>query len=154
MAKPPQARNAIRRALLHVAGVRFSKLYKDRCREHFNNRCAYCGSLIEPNSRKGHFDHAVAIASSSNAFHLVYACGSCNGDEKRERDWEGFLREKCRGEDETLQLRTNAILEWFATQPPAHVTEEVRHTLLEAQTAALNGFNAAVISLRDKLNSI
>lgn len=148
MAKPPQARNSIRRALLHVAGVRFSKAYKERCRIHFADACSYCGNGIVKASRQGHYDHAIAIASASSHFHLVYACGTCNGDEKRERDWEGFLHEKCDGDDAAFQTRRQAVLDWFATEPPALLRDNAKRALKDAETVALSGFNQAVETLR------
>lgn len=154
MAKPPQARNTIKRALLHVAGIRFSKLYKERCRTRFHATCAYCGLSIEAGSRKGHYDHAIAIASQSNRFHLVYACSTCNGDQKRERDWEGFLREKCGGDEALLQNRKQVILDWFATEPPALLSDRDKQALREAESEALEGFNQAVATLRLKLNTV
>src|SRR5437660_1694 len=95
MTKPPQARNAIWRALLHVAGVRFSDNYKERCRRYVGNECAYCGIRLEKGSTKGHYDHAVALASASETFHLVYACRKCNSYEKLEMGWQTFLDMKC-----------------------------------------------------------
>jgi len=148
VAKPPQARNSIKRALLYVAGVRFSEAYKEQCRIHFAEACSYCGTVIARASRQGHFDHAIAIASSSSRFHLVYACGRCNGDEKRERDWEGFLLEKCGGDDAAFRTRRQAILDWFATGPPALLDENVKRALKDAEALALSGFNQAVETLR------
>jgi hypothetical protein len=148
VAKPPQARNSIRRALLYVAGVRFSKAYKERCRVHFADACCYCGTDIARASRQGHYDHAIAIASESSHFHLVYACGRCNGDQKRERDWEVFLLEKCEGDKAAFRTRRQAILDWFATEPPTMLGDNARRALKDAETLALSGFNQAVETLR------
>ena len=147
MTKPPQARNAIWRALLYVAGVRFNKNYQKCCRHHFGNKCAYCGKKIEEGSRKGHYDHAVAVASSSDTFHLVYACGKCNGDEKRERNWQDFLRGKCK--KETLyQRRLKTIEKWLSGESPVHLTEAVKSSLIKAKSEAVDSFTAAVERVR------
>jgi hypothetical protein len=147
MTKPPQARNAIWRALLHVAGIRFSKAYWERCKRHFDNRCAYCGNRIEKGSRRGHQDHATATSSSATVFHLVYACDRCNGDEKRAGGWQEFLALKC--PDHLVRLaRLKTIEDWFRKENAAMLDETTARTLSTARRTALAAFNTAVEELR------
>lgn len=149
MTKPPQARNAIKRALAHVVGLRFSKSYKASCREHFAHFCAYCGEKIPIGSRKGHLDHAVALAARVNQYHLVYACAGCNGDEKRDESWELFLTRKCDGDAETIHLRKQKILDWFQQVPPAAITKELTNALRQAEKQAIDSFDKAAEQLRE-----
>lgn len=103
--RPPQARNSIRKAMIYVAGVRFPKGYYTECKKHFRNRCAYCGSKIGSNSRTGHFDHSFSLKEITNEFHLIYSCNICNGDEKREKDWKSFLKEKCGNDTSDYRIK-------------------------------------------------
>jgi hypothetical protein len=47
---------------------------------------------------------------------VVLACGSCNGDEKRETAWRAFLSQKA-GDKAAYRERESRILEWFALHP-------------------------------------
>ena len=60
--------------------------------------------------RDGHVDHAVA-EGGNHLGNLVLACGTCNGDEKREQPWQDFLRTKASGAQ--FEERESRILEWF-----------------------------------------
>ncbi len=58
------------------------------CREHFNNRCAYCGK-VAPLSQ----DHVLAVSKGGNlsADNVVPACKSCNSS-KLDRDFLTWYR--------------------------------------------------------------
>ncbi|MGO9763164.1 MAG: HNH endonuclease [Solirubrobacteraceae bacterium] len=60
---------------------------------HFESSCAYCGKPLSREKREGHRDHA-APGGGNGLGNLVLACGSCNGDEKREASWHEFLKQK------------------------------------------------------------
>jgi hypothetical protein len=154
MTTSSQAKNSIGRALLHAAGVRFSEKFEERCRSYFHDRCCYCGVFIEPNSRNGHFDHATSVAASSDTFHLVYACQECNGDKKRAKGWEDFLHEICDGNEEAFQTRRQAILDWFAHEPPNRLSPEAVKAVEEAKNLAIAGFDSALSLLRQRLDEL
>jgi hypothetical protein len=55
---------------------------------------------------------------------LVLACGTCNGDEKREEEWREFLRRKTAGDPALFAEREQVILGWFQLWPRATSREE------------------------------
>lgn len=79
--------------------------------QHFEARCAYCGRELRRDRREGHIDHADA-PGGNRLGNLVLACGSCNGDEKREESWRHFLRRKTTVDAEFAD-RESRILAWF-----------------------------------------
>lgn len=111
-----QAKNAIRRALADLIDPPPSAAKQALLRKHFENRCAYCGDPAPP--RDGHIDHARPEGGSGLA-NLLLACRVCNGDEKREMNWEEFLARKCAGKAEALAERRERILAWFREAPTA-----------------------------------
>lgn len=145
MTTPSQAKHAMRRALLHTCGVRFSTDYKERCRKHFGNRCAYCATLISPESRQGHFDHATSATAGGHAFGLLYVCPKCNGDERREKDWLAYLQTK---DGTDLKERKKAIEEWFREEPPIVVPDALTLALEGALLEAETNFDEALSKLR------
>lgn len=94
---PSMAKNQIKRSLLQVIDTHPNKSQKQQVWNYFDNKCAYCNIVIEPNSRKGHLDHlhAVRDGGSNDVYNFVLACNICNGDEKREMPWREFLVIKC-----------------------------------------------------------
>src|SRR2546422_640668 len=94
---PSQAKNSIRRALF--AEIEGAVSWKDKLKiwEFFRLSCAYCGRKMDPSGREGHMDHLASRASggSDHISNTVLACHLCNGDEKRDMDWQKFLQMKC-----------------------------------------------------------
>jgi hypothetical protein len=86
----------------------------DEVWEYFDSRCAYCGKPLSREGREGHLDHA-EVGGGNHMGNLVLACGTCNGDEKRERGWREFLRVKASGTE--LAQREAQILGWFERHP-------------------------------------
>jgi hypothetical protein len=78
---------------------------------HFESRCAYCGCELDPDNRKAHRDHLEA-SGRNHISNRVLSCGVCNGDDKRERNWESFLSEKCGSAIEVHKTRRQRILDW------------------------------------------
>lgn len=89
--------------------------------EHFKARCAYCGRELSRDRREGHVDHADA-RGGNHLGNLVLACGSCNGDEKREGPWSDFLRRKT-SDDALFAEREQRIAAWFSLHRRAPVGE-------------------------------
>ena len=111
---PSQARNSIKRALKAVIDPVAKAKEKNAVWLFFQNRCAYCDCEIERDSRTGHIDHLIAEADggSNRLSNLVLTCAVCNGDEKREMDWEEFIAEKCGADERARAARVATIKEW------------------------------------------
>lgn len=94
-----QAKNDIRACLQEAVDPPLDDGSKSKIRAHFNDSCAYCGRSMGIGS--GEFDHLVPRAKSAlnHISNRVLSCRTCNGNEKRDKDWEGFIREKRSGED-------------------------------------------------------
>ena len=151
MTKPPQARNAIKRAIAYVAGIRFSKPYMERCKQHFNNHCAYCDTPIEPGQRRGHLDHAIAMTIDSPHYHLVYACYLCNGDNKREENWKTFISKTCKDDEKLLTQRVRRIEQWFSTESPVQISTADLQVLRSAERKAIAFFNKCLEEIKKDL---
>ncbi|WP_313492895.1 HNH endonuclease [Psychrobacter faecalis] len=82
---PSMAKNQIKRSLLQVIDTHPNKSQKQQVWNYFDNKCAYCDIVIDPNSRKGHLDHLQAVkdGGTNEIYNFVLACNICNGDEKR-----------------------------------------------------------------------
>ncbi len=100
--------------------------------EHFDAQCAYCGKGLSRDRREGHIDHADPDGGNGLG-NLVLACGSCNGDEKREESWHSFLLIKT-PDDAIFAEREGRIRAWLDQHPRksaedspeiAHVREEI-----------------------------
>lgn len=83
--------------------------------DHFESRCAYCDVALDIAGRSAHIDHAEA-GGGNHLGNLVLSCGSCNGDEKREMPWRGFVASKARSENEAA-ARVARIEEWARLHP-------------------------------------
>jgi hypothetical protein len=141
------AKNSIRRALTTILSPEPTKKEFDAMREYFEFCCAYCGENIDRNSRKGHNDH-INPKESNHISNRVLSCGKCNGDEKRERDWEQFLREKSES-DEIFNKRKEKIDSWIKKYEGTEKTK-IDHTLLESTILEVHkSFDKAVSKLRD-----
>ena len=112
---PSAAKNAIRRALLGIVDPYPNATQIHRIWAFFDSACAYCGRSLVRGDRDAHIDHLVAPgAGGSNALaNFVLSCGFCNGDEKRDENWESFLRRKA-PDDTAYNLRRNRIETWVA----------------------------------------
>jgi hypothetical protein len=78
---------------------------------YFQSSCAYCGLQLNKAERKGHLDHLDATGRN-HISNRVVSCGVCNGDEKREQNWETFLAKKCGTNVELFQMRRTKFLDW------------------------------------------
>lgn len=124
----------MRRALKDLVDEVPSLAEQQRLREYFKNRCAYCGGSAEP--RDGHLDHADHDGGNSLG-NLLLACKTCNGDEKREKSWEVFLKEKCGKDPAVLAQRQQVIATWRTAHPIPPRTQPlaVAEALTEAERA-------------------
>lgn len=107
-----QAKNVIRRALRAILDREPSDKEKALVWEYFKSECVYCGQLLTKGDRKAHLDHLVH-QGSNHISNRVLSCGICNGDEKREQDWQEFLNNKV-ADKETFNTRKKAIEDWIS----------------------------------------
>ncbi len=97
---PSIAKNHIGRALHTVYDPWTSNEQINLLWAYFDNQCAYCGVNLDKKNREGSIDHILSQAQGgTNAIHnLVLACLHCNGDLKRDMEWELYLSDKAFGE--------------------------------------------------------
>lgn len=121
----PQAKNRMRRTIEEIIDPEPRNV--DALWEHFSAQCAYCGRGLSRDRREGHVDHADPDGGNDLG-NLVLACASCNGDEKREESWHGFLRGKTL-DDALFAERERRICAWLDQHPrkPAEDSPEVVH---------------------------
>jgi HNH endonuclease len=114
----PVAKNAMRRAIEALYYRPLNKKEKDRVWEFFNSRCAYCDRQIDRSLRHGHMDHLDCSAAGGGNYirNRVLACKECNGNEKRELQWERFLKSKSKI-DQKFVSRRNRIRRWQVQFP-------------------------------------
>jgi hypothetical protein len=92
---------------------------------HFESKCAYCGRELDPKSRTAHRDHLEA-SGRNHISNRVLSCNVCNGDDKREQNWELFLAKKCGSDVGVHKERRQRILDWTSScGNPPDIDEEV-----------------------------
>jgi hypothetical protein len=109
-----QAKNNFRRALWRLVDKNPSKSDIARLWRHFESACAYCGKPLKKEDRNGHLDHLNSnrLVNRNHISNRVLACNICNGDEKREGDWQKFLALKCGQDEAGYVIRSSRIREW------------------------------------------
>ena len=132
-----QTKNSIRRALWNLADPHPSKTEVQLLWTHFQSSCAYCRAVLNKDERKAHLDHL--DVGRNHISNRVLSCGICNGDEKREQNWESFLAIKCGNDTATLQTRRKKILDWKERWPQLpEIDKEVAANVKES-IARCNG---------------
>ncbi|WP_189475078.1 HNH endonuclease [Halioglobus pacificus] len=148
------AKNKIKRSLGAICDPHPSKAEEKELWEYFDSQCAYCGVSIERDSRTGHLDHLVPISEggTNSIFNHVLSCAKCNGDEKREEEWESFLKSKSVSLD-VYEQRKNRISQWLQRAPKG-VNEPdivaVRASIINKALADFDGAVARMRELRDR----
>jgi hypothetical protein len=145
---PSMAKNHMKKALLEILDPSPTDRVKNAIWEYFGNKCAYCGKLLERTSRKGHLDHAQchAQAGCNGIYNRILACSTCNGDEKRDMDWESFLAAKC-ADSATRERRRKLIADWLSKGVP-RATSDRSDEINKIVQDCLNSFDVAVESIR------
>jgi 5-methylcytosine-specific restriction endonuclease McrA len=117
--------------------------------QYFESRCAYCGKILCREKREGHLDHVqCASDGGSNSIHnLVLACGVCNGDQKREEDWEPFLRKKRLPEAVFLE-RKRRIEHWLELTSTAGLSAAQHCALIQILTEARQNIDFFAMRVR------
>ena len=153
---PSQARNAIKRSLKALIDPKPNKAEKEKIWTFFESQCAYCGCELNPKERQAHLDHVVAESDggSNRLCNLILTCAICNGDEKREMDWQTFLLQKCQGETADYHLRHKKITTWFAEQGgSATISQEQQAQLASAFNTVDTLYSDVVEQLRNQHKS-
>lgn len=109
---PAQVKNLMRRGLRFLVDPEPEKEDKKRVRDFFKDSCAYCGKRLK--SGDGDIDHLISAAlGGANALaNRILSCKPCNAEEKRDRDWIEFLKEKCDSHT-AFQERESRIRQWI-----------------------------------------
>jgi HNH endonuclease len=152
----PQAKNCIRKTLWELVDKEPSAREKSALWTYFGSECAYCGRRLSQADRNGHVDHLEASLSSgrNHISNRVLACNICNGDEKRESNWEQFLALKC-GEDQAAYvIRHSKITEWQNQSGVAHAMDAAIIAQVQKSVEACNAvLDREVNSIRLVLTS-
>lgn len=147
---PSMAKNKMRRCLLAILDPHPSPAEISELWTYFQSSCAYCGIPLDRSIRAGHLDHIVSTAvGGSNGIHnYLLSCGKCNGDEKREEDWQSFLGRKVT--DKMLAAdRHSHISTWIARGGGRTVLDQpVKNEAESIIAQALGDFDIAVKKLR------
>ena len=149
---PPQAKNAIKRALYEIADPAPNRSEDRTIRAFFKNNCAYCGINLPPEGRTGHIDHLVPRQSggTNHISNLVLACNICNGDEKLDLDWRSFIQQKVPNATER-QERIARIEKWIADKGgPTAISPELLASVEKVLSQVLHVFDQATKELRYK----
>ena len=107
---PSQAKNFMARSLRAVVDPHPSDAAMNSLWKHFKHRCAYCGVKLEPGRKQAHYDHLVAKGGNHLA-NFVLSCARCNEHEKRELNWDLFLRQKA-ATVHVYKMRRAQIIAW------------------------------------------
>lgn len=147
---PSMAKNKMRRCLTAILDPHPSAVQVVELWNYFHFSCAYCGIPLDRIFRNGHLDHVVpAAAGGSNEIHnSVLSCHRCNGDEKREEEWQSFLSRKV-ANDVLAERRHAHISAWIEKGGNESVLDPFVRAQAESIIAeALADFDKAVKKLR------
>jgi hypothetical protein len=147
---PSMAKNQMRRCLQAIIDPHPNDAEVSALWAYFQSACAYCGLLLTRGKRDGHVDHVVPHSSggSNSIYNHVLSCSRCNGDEKREENWESFLARKALSPLQLAQRHTQ-IATWLERSTGLTRTPSVSSDDAEAIIkSALESFDASVKQLR------
>lgn len=145
---PAQVKNLMRRGLRFLVDPEPEKEDKRRVWDFFNGSCAYCCKQLTDG--EGDIDHLVSAAlGGANALaNRVLSCKSCNAEEKRERNWCEFLKEKCTSPD-ILQEREFRIRKWIELNGGClQLSSELRAILDEESNRTTKEYDVACARIR------
>lgn len=146
----PRVKNMIGRALRGVVdpeptGKQISSLW-----EYFHSECAYCGRAVQKKNKSAHIDHLIPISGKgvNHISNRVLSCAPCNEQEKKELDWEPFLRQK-NPNDVDFNARKQRIQEWQKQQGgPVTLKDDAARALETATRTLHNTLDEQVKKLR------
>ena len=146
---PSQAKNTIRRSLFELVSPSPTDVEKEEIWRYFKEECAYCGRKISKDERKGHLDHIIAISrgGTNSKYNHLLACSICNGDEKREMEWDQFLQKKAADNDE--YLRRKRIIEEWKARDDFNIHEGLLKLVNQTINIALQNYDESVRYIRE-----
>lgn len=148
---PSIAKNQMKRCLNAILDPLPNKSAIHQLWAFFDSSCAYCGVKLARPERLGHLDHLIpqAAGGTNDIHNYVLTCARCNGDEKREENWQTFLLRKVSLASER-QERTARIEAWMQQIPTSRVSLNVQeqNAANAVITQALQDFDKAVEELR------
>ena len=145
---PSFVKNIIGRSLTSVLDPHPTKKQLRELVQHFESLCAYCAKEIHVKPKDAQLDH-VDSDGPNNISNRVFACEACNEEEKRDKPWLEFLRDKCSTEEE-FSNRKQTIQQWIAQNSLHYVplSPETRKELDEHIIAAKIAFDNSVENVR------
>jgi 5-methylcytosine-specific restriction endonuclease McrA len=149
---PSQARNAIKKCLKEIIYPRPTRQDKDNIWVYFKNRCAYCEITLTKESRKGHIDHLYSEmeGGSNRLSNLVLTCATCNGDEKRETNWNEFLAKKCATDSKAYLERSRQIASWIEINGGQPILTKNEMKILSSEFEVINQvLSASIVKLKN-----
>jgi 5-methylcytosine-specific restriction endonuclease McrA len=122
---------------------------------YFSDGCAYCGSVLTRGGNGAHKDHVVPVESggTNHISNRVLACARCNEKEKRDEDWNSFLRKKA-GEDAVFERRKKKIEDWKRQHADSLVplSASVRQTWKEEKERLAREFDISLARMKEAKN--
>jgi hypothetical protein len=145
---PSFAKNIIRRSLKAIIDPHPTKAQLGLLLAHFGDSCAYCGKRIHVYPKDAQLDHVISDGPN-NISNRLYACEDCNEKEKRDADWQVFLRAKAKS-DEEFSTRAQLIQQWLDLHANIYVElDEGTRTKLDSEIAmALKAFDESLATIR------
>ena len=156
---PSMAKNQIKRSLLQIIDTHPNKSQKQQVWNYFDNKCAYCDIVIDPNSRKGHLDHLQAVkdGGTNEIYNFVLACNICNGDEKREMPWREFLINKCQNLPDSVYVKRLVHIEtWHQKSLISQLDADIlsqNDAIIETAQASFDKSIKQMRALRDSMTT-
>jgi CRISPR/Cas system Type II protein with McrA/HNH and RuvC-like nuclease domain len=151
---PAQVKNLMRRGLRFLVDPEPEKEDKSLVYTFFNNQCAYCGKEIEAGN--GDIDHLIpaALGGANGLANRVLSCKKCNAEDKRDRDWVEFLKEKSPSQ-ETFQERKTRIEEWITRNGGHPKMDPALLALIDQESArTTKEFDQACARIKRAINGL
>ena|ERR1035437_281387 len=143
-----QAKNTVRRALRAIIDREPAEKDITRLWDYFESACAYCGLKLVRSDRKGHADHLVHNGPN-HISNRVLSCWTCNGDEKRDRDWIEFLKQKV-SDAGILSARRERIERWVSENKSKAPLADKRGIVEKEIAAVVEAIDKAAQRLRSE----
>ena len=108
-----RVKNMIHRALRGIIDLDLTRKQESHLWEYFEDACAYCGCPLKKKTKNAHMDHLIPVSKNgtNHVSNRVLSCARCNEHEKKDMDWEAFLRHK-NPEPVDFEARKERILDW------------------------------------------
>jgi hypothetical protein len=146
---PAQVKNLMRRGLRLLVDPEPDLAARRALITYFENRCAYCDTSLA--GVQGDMDHLVpaALGGSNALANRVLSCKQCNAQEKRDQQWDVFLRQKI-PDVQVRETRQRRIEDWVVRNGGHPTLEASVLAVLDVESKkATEAYDDAVRRLRD-----